>query len=51
MISHFIYIYEQDLGIVLRYCSLSLFLKILLCDFFLIDGSVFFKLSSCMIEF
>ena len=37
---------EQDLCIVFRCCSLGSSLKILPCGFFLIDGSVFFKLSN-----
>ena len=34
----------------LKCCFLSSFLKILLCGFFLMDGSVFFKLSSHIAE-
>ena len=41
---------EQDLSIVLRCCSLNSPLKILQCDFFLMDGSIFFKLSSYVAE-
>ena len=49
----YIYIYikrererEQDLGTLFRCYSLAFSFKILPCDFFLMDGSVFFKLSS-----
>ena len=45
------FLHEQDLGKVLRCYSLGSSLKILLCGFFLIDRSVFFKLSSHMAEF
>ena len=41
---------EQNLGTVLRCCSLYSSLKILPCGFFVIDGSVFFKLNNHMTE-
>ena len=50
----FIIQHEQNLGTVFICYSLGFFLKILTCDFFLIDGtheSIFFKLSSHMTEF
>ena len=39
------YFIERDLGTIYKYYSLDSSLKILSCDFFLMDGSVFFKLS------
>jgi len=47
----YIYILEQDLGTVLRCCSPDSSFKIMPCDFFLMDKSVFLKLSSYMVEF
>ena len=43
-----IMINEEDLGTVLMCYFLGFSLKILSCDFFLMDRSVFFKLSSRM---
>ena len=42
---------RQYLGTIFRYYFLCFFLKILLCGFFLMDRSVFFKLSSYMTKF
>ena len=47
---HLVLEVEQDLGTILKCCSLSSSHKILSCGFFLIDGIVFFKLSSHMTE-
>ena len=47
----FIISYEQDLSTILRCCSLDSSLKILPCDFFHMDESVFFKLSSHIAKF
>ena len=41
---------EQDLNTELRCCSLDSSLKILPCGFFLMDESIFFKLSSHITE-
>ena len=47
---HLVLEVEQDLGTILKCYSLGSSRKILSCDFFLIDGIVFFKLSSHMKE-